>query len=450
MPKQLIAALLGILLSPLCSFAQEADGPLEQWRDVLRFGIESQVTETLEIMTDEREERLAGLVAELLETSLSNAVREAAFQYFEAVEDGRAIPAAVESISNPLDASTSLLLAATRYMERLADEVGREGRQALLDLAERDDGQASVAAVDALAEMELDEETIAYLIDLYDESGRVLREALILAFGELEAESTEPLLLDILRDETAESSLRWYAADSLGKMQAAEAVPLLRDLLGSEETILRAYATAALSRYEDENVNEVLIQALRDSFWRVREAAADGLGRRTYEDAVPALSFMARRDPDRRVRQAALGALSEIGNAEAVETLEEIYADPRAPLEYRLTTARLLVSEHFNEARDTIERVLAEEWDEEDSRVLDATADELSRLDASGVGDLYSRMLNHPNFVIRIYAARGIATNGLSRFREDLQSLTGEEQPSALRRNAEAALERMGGVPASD
>lgn len=71
----------------------------------------------------------------------------------------------------------------------------------------------------------------------------------------------------------------------------------------------------------------VLIQALADEHWRVREMAAKVVRRWELADAAPRLAFLLR-DPVPRVRTAAARALAVVGEVEQAEELDMALDDP--------------------------------------------------------------------------------------------------------------------------
>jgi hypothetical protein len=125
----------------------------------------------------------------------------------------------------------------------------------------------------------------------------------------------EPLL-DVLRDDS--SSVRWAAAELLGRIADAGAVDSL---------------TAAL---RDERARKAAIKVLDELGWqpnRSEAGAAYWIAKgdldRCVEIGAPAVEplIAALKHDDRRVRQAAAGALGRIGDTRAVEPLMDALQD---------------------------------------------------------------------------------------------------------------------------
>jgi hypothetical protein len=113
--------------------------------------------------------------------------------------------------------------------------------------------------------------------------------------------------------------LREAAAQVLGHMasEAVEAVPALIEALGDGEGAVRMAAAEALEKIGSDSV-PALIQALRDDDWHVRYEAAGALGKFGSEEGVVPALIEALKDKDERVRRIAAEALGEIGPEEGV------------------------------------------------------------------------------------------------------------------------------------
>lgn len=272
-----------------------------------------------------------------------------------------------------------------------------------------------------------------------------VQQSALLALGALGNPEAEELLLSIAGDAGSESTSRYYAIDALSKIGSEEATDLFQELLGSDDAILRSYAVAALARYDDPAVARTLELALRDSFWRVRVSALEGIAERGAAQALEAVMYKVERDPEMRVRYEAVKTVAAIGTEEAWRFLRELYVDQRTPVTVRNSIAEQLIEGNLDESREAIATVLEQEWDRPGSTLLDYIGKKLSQTRAESLDGLYEKLLAHPNFIIRIYGIRGIGLNGHNEFRDTLQHLAqAEDAHRAIRSNARAALDALG------
>ena len=117
-----------------------------------------------------------------------------------------------------------------------------------------------------------------------------------------------PALIQALGD--SDWAVRRAAAGALGAIGDPQAVPPLIQALGDRSENVRRAAAEALVKIGTPAVSP-LIQALGDSDWAVRRAAAEALGAIGDPRAVPAL-IQALWDSDGDVRRAAQQAIQQI------------------------------------------------------------------------------------------------------------------------------------------
>jgi hypothetical protein len=123
-----------------------------------------------------------------------------------------------------------------------------------------------------------------------------------------------------------DGNVRRAAADALGEIGDAEAIPVLIQAMGDVAGVREA-AVTALGKCGDAQVVEPLIQTLDDEHPWIRVAAVNALGVIGDMQAVEPLIQMLDDEP-LRVRVAAISALGVIGDAQAVKPLVKALRDP--------------------------------------------------------------------------------------------------------------------------
>jgi hypothetical protein len=109
----------------------------------------------------------------------------------------------------------------------------------------------------------------------------------------------------------------------------APAVPALIQALGDSDWDVRRAAAEALGDLGDPQAIPALIKALGDSDWVVRRASAEALGKLGDPQAIPAL-IKALGDSDWVVRRASAEALGAIGDPQAIPALIQALGDWRS------------------------------------------------------------------------------------------------------------------------
>ena len=416
-----------------------------EWRDVLRFGIDTEVIELLPTLTENREVTLEPEVLRVFSRSINPRLRRAALRFFTDLELTGAIDAVIEMLRDIQDLADDLVLDAILYLSRVETDDRDDVAVLFHELARSRRATVAGAAIRAIGRTG-DERDVDVLLDLFDERTTpvAVRQSLVLALGELRTPRAVDRLIAVLGRTDEDSTLRNYAADSLGKIGDDRAIDTLRVSLGSTDALHRAYAVNALGYFDSADVPDMLEEALRDSFWRVRVAALDAVGRRKQAELLPAVIYRARRDPENRVRLDAISAVAAIGTAEAWEFLRSQFVDERTAPDIRRAILHRLVELNAVESLPTIREVIQKEWAAERPTMLEYTTRVLSTASLPEAADIYVRLLEHPNFVLRIYGVRGIALNGLEQYKDRIRELSeNEAEHASVRRNAASELERM-------
>ncbi|UJR83398.1 PilT/PilU family type 4a pilus ATPase [Sandaracinus amylolyticus] len=144
-------------------------------------------------------------------------------------------------------------------------------------------------------------------------------------------------LLDLLRNE--DWFVRERVLDSLIELRFPELAPAIVQLLDDPSPVIRRYAVYGLLRLRDpETLGAMLLVAVRDDDWWVREQAVLAVAELADARAIPYLAALARERDDLRV--AALEALGLLEADDAIVELGELVGDPDATV--RSTMLELL------------------------------------------------------------------------------------------------------------
>jgi HEAT repeat protein len=120
--------------------------------------------------------------------------------------------------------------------------------------------------------------------------------------------------------------VRMHAAKALGRIQDHGAVAPLVPLLQDKVKAVREETSSALAAIGEAALSS-LLGALTHAEWLVRLHAVEALGKTKLPEAVDPLLSVLFNDPDRAVREDAVRALGQIGDARAVEFLVTVMKD---------------------------------------------------------------------------------------------------------------------------
>jgi HEAT repeat protein len=436
----LLAVSFTLLLQPF-GWGQEDRPILEQWREVLLYGIDSEVLKVIKSIAESEEQSLNGELTVLFTESLNFEVRKAVLDYFSEhkIRDAEAAAAALLAEEDLQDSRVTV--ACIRYLAAI-DSPGLE--QKLLGYVDHRDDQVAETAITGLGEVGGDAagQLLVQRLDDVDYPAEQKPE-IILALGKMKYAGAVDALIAVVDNRDEERIWRMYAAASLGEIGDPRAIPHLRALFGESDSLIKAYAASALANFNMQEVEGLLQQGLRDSNVRVRVAAAKGLANEQARDSVDILIYKAKNDPERQVRLQAIEALGAIGTPRAFAYLQELYANKIALPVYREAAFDALCENALQENLDVFREVIEQEWGAKDQKVVEFTARKLSTTEAPGLKWFYERFLDSPNVYVRIYALRGIGRNGLRTLRAKVEKISTEDPYPAARQAALSVLEDL-------
>lgn len=418
--------------------------PIDDWRDTLRFGIDSEVISLLETLTEQREGRLHEEIAELYDFSPNPRLRRRILEFFTELQYGGAEELALQVLREPREHSNELVLAAVRYVAAVVEEPMSETLASLHEIADSAQPMLADTAMRAIGRRGGQDDIEPLMQRLTDRrTPTALRGSVILALGELRAADAVEELIRIVGATAEDATVRRYAADSLGRIGDPRAIEPLSALLRSEDTMLRAYVVNGLGHFEGAEVERALTAALRDSYWRVRVAALQGIARHGMHGAVPAVVFRAERDPETPVRNEALLTLARLDSRETRKFLSEYVQNSRIPEASRIVALRHMLEQNTGAYVDVVEALIEAEYDKSNSGTLDQIGRVLSTSEQRVPDAVYERLLDHPNFVIKIYGLRAIGRHNVRSLSDRLREMAEEGNHQAVRRTAVDALNRI-------
>ncbi|HMS85316.1 MAG TPA: HEAT repeat domain-containing protein [Nitrospira sp.] len=152
-----------------------------------------------------------------------------------------------------------------------------------------------------------------------------------LSEGDLAVQEAASSILATIADERVLTQLvlalrssdwvvRMHAAQALGRVKSAETVDALIPLLQDKVKAVREEAATALAAIGEAAI-PCLVQALKHDDWLVRLHAVESLGKARSPHTVEPLLSVLFNDRDSSVREDAVRALGEIGDARAVDHL---------------------------------------------------------------------------------------------------------------------------------
>jgi HEAT repeats/PBS lyase HEAT-like repeat len=423
---------------------EESKSLEEERLETIRYGIDTQVMDLIEDLESEKNYELNKDLVKLLKTSTNSRLDESIISLLDKSEDDSAVVYVFEQLKEDYNLRDNIRVVYINYISKYQT---LEISEYLLDLIEEESNSVSIASINALGKSELDQiipTLIAYLEDnLFDP---LRKPAIIESLGKLKAYEALEILTDLATDiYSDDKSLRWRSVVALGEIGSAESLPVLKSLFSDEDPNLRNYTISALKNFPSEDVVDLLIQGLKDSFWKVRVKAAESLGELGSKEAVEILIYKSENDPDiRNVRSASLNALGDIGGSEAFDFIRKIYQNERTNIGLRYIAIRILAEKDLSNSLKIIINVIEEEWDKDNTLILDYTCKMLSSTKSPSLKELYLKMLSYEStYNLKLYALRGIKLNKFSSLKQEVEKLTSEETAATVKKLAIDVLKNI-------
>jgi HEAT repeat protein len=430
--------LSAIAAAPLLAADEEQ---LEQWRETVRYGIDSELSSVMEQLKESDTSALNEELFERYQSTLSDSVRQEILSFYTDVGYDGAEEAARTVVEDFRRKPTELVLQAVRYLSQGLDDPGEESRTAIRELIDSGSGRVATAGVRALGRIggSEDGEYLAELVGDRSTAGDVRNEA-ILALGSLEYDGATEMLTDMAMDDGLSVTPRRYAIDSLGKIGNEQAVPTLREIAGSQNARLRAQAAYALRSFESDEVTQLLVSMLRDSNASVRTQALQALAEREPGEGVDAIRYKATHDPEPSVQAEAMKTLVKLEQTDAVA---ELATDTAGTTSSRVRAVQALADSTTPAAAEALQAVVEEEADATTPSLTIQLARSLSQRSEipEAMGPLLELLLRHSNRTVQLYTIQAVARAELvDGYAETLSSLTESSSVPAVRSAASQVL----------
>lgn len=181
-----------------------------------------------------------------------------------------------------------------------------------------------VAGADSLGKSRSSNAVASLIVIVGDQFENViLRYKAARALGNIGDQIAATALSDLLLDSTVDNHLRLVSALALGNMGGPEAVQSLTDAANDTNSIVRFKAIQGLMRTHDETAIEPVVKAIRDGDADIQALAIQAYGSLAGRDGVATISNTMANTDSVFIKLACLGALGEVGGAEAERILRE-------------------------------------------------------------------------------------------------------------------------------
>lgn len=299
---------------------------IDDCNDTFKYGIEDQIIEAIATITQEEDPRFADALYDLFQESKSTNVKKQIMAYFAKLKDPCLEDFAVAIINDPYDEKKSIVDACFPYLAAAKSSAAVPG---LVELLEKEEESYFNSALTCLGEVGSNEEAVfvAEYMDR-DDLTTAQRQSLMKVLGKLKAEETYDKLVDIVQNDNEDSYVRMYAAEAIGAMKIDGAEDILIDLFEDDDPNLRVYVLKGITNFTDQKAVDIIIQALRDSQYKVRLEAVNSVETQHIAEAVPYLIYRCKDKTEQQiVKDKCYTVLADFNTAEGNDYLVGLIKD---------------------------------------------------------------------------------------------------------------------------
>jgi len=417
----------------------------------IQYGTETEITVLIQSLRTEGVDYLDNELAALIETTRNQKILSGILAFFGEREKGGLEGRAIRIIDDRDYEVSETVLSAIDYLGRVKSADAVLVLMELLDTQERRFMSNAFRALGraSSANRQLADETADFLTDYYNNRnpGDDNSREIIIALGETRSANAVPLLVDLASNTDERMALRIVAIEALSKIGDPAGLDAILFCVSTNDPNVRSTAVAALGPFSGEEVDNAILDAFRDSFYRTRIAAAQASRERRLVAAVPYLQFRAERDEVPNVKDEAIRALGTIANDEAITILENLFTGRRNSDRVRLLAAEMLM---VNDAGKNLSKVIVE-LDEAKLRNQTVLANGFLKIvgearvsgDTDEIGNLARRFLQNGSLIEKLYGLDMAANNNLTNLSVEIIALINDRNES-LSNKAKRTAERLG------
>ncbi len=403
---------------------------MEDIRNILRFGLETQVLETLRQLSIQKDEEFSSEVENLLTPYQTPAVREASLRYFTEIKKAVS-KERIEAIVGDRDRWPNNLL--LTFSDHVVSLDRRELSPYILPLIDSDSIFQRGVAIRVIGRLKIKEkaEELLQILKKPDTPAELLGD-LVIALGRLSYAEASEEIKRLFEDGSSSAALKAQCLEALSQLDDSTAKSVFEDALNNENAIVRSAAirfSASMKSFAPSY--EIFLRALRDQSPNVRLAAAEALQNRPIPETLDMLLFRASNDPDSSVRQASLMAIKKIDEGQWRGRVIELINNRRADTQLWQKILQEVFENKITEALDALRKVLMEDSRLPNSPSLNSFAQRYSLTEWSQADELLPLIFRSANGSAQLTILRTIQR----RNRRDFQPLI--EETERTTRNAQ-------------
>jgi len=427
----------------------------EQRLDTLRFGTETEVAALIQTLRNEKVSYLDDELIKIARSTRNRSILSGILGFFGETEKTGLEERAIRAITERDEEANETVLAAVDYLGKVKagaavdclEELIIAGEARFLNNAIRALGRLRGDSYQSPDGVELTDRTAAFLLDYYHNRGPgdETRREIVVALGETGSKEAVSFLSTLAKNTSERAALRMAALEALSKVSSDEGLDAVIEAVSSSDPNIRSSAVAALGPYSGELVDNAILEAFRDSYYRTRIGAATAAGQRRLESAVPYLRYRAENDEVPQVRDEAIKALGAINNAEAMGILDMLFSERRNSDRVRIAAAEMLLQNNSTQYGSRVLQEMEDAQSRNQTALYNGFVRVMSAAKGPGLEGIAARFLTRGGVIERSLGLDLVLNNELRSLANEVRVLLDERAYGAsIARKAQSTLEKLG------
>lgn len=345
--------------------SKDNDAYVKKCNDTFLYGLESEISDLIDELTKNEDMRFVDQIYDLFQVTKAPGIQQKVLAYFTKLKDPCLEDYAVTIVNDPYEEKKNTVLACFTYISAVDC---KEAIPGVVTLVDKDDEDYFNSALSCLGEIGGPEEAmfLAQYLDR-DDLTTAQKQSLMKVLGRIKAVETWDKLSEIAQNEDENTFVRMYAAEAIGAMEKPESEPILINLFKEDDPNFRVYVVKGISHYHDKDADDIIIQALRDSQYKVRLEAVNAVEERRMKETVPYLVYRCKDKTEQAsVKDKCYKVIAELDTKEGNEYLVGLITDKKTGDTTKAKVASALLENNNAGTSEIIE--LAEACLKDDAR----------------------------------------------------------------------------------
>ena len=443
-----VRGLLLFFIFPLFSlYAQDDSGAAEAVRfNTVKYGTETEIATLIQTLKSEGADYLDDEIIALVENTNNPRILSGAFSFFGEREKGGLESRAIRAMEEQDNERNETILAAIDYLGRVKAANALPVLRTMIENGEKRFVNTAIRAYGRISGSEGGnaQDAAEYLIGYFENNNPddESRREVVTALGAAGSASAVEFLVGIASNSEERVAMRIAALEAIARIGDPGGLEAVLDCVSASDPNIRSVAVTSLGPFSGKEVDDAILDAFRDSFYRTRIAAAQASRQRKLAAAVPYLKFRAERDEVPAVREDSIRALGAIADNESLNVLESLFTGRKNSDRVRIAAGEMIMQIDSGKYLDRFVMELDEARQKNQTALYNGFLKIIGGTKGPNMEAITRRLMQDRGVVERSYALDMAANNQLKSLADEIKLLAGDRNEH-LAAKAGRTLEKL-------